>query len=233
MKKHIAIDGPAGSGKSTVARIVAKRLSYLYLDTGSLYRAVTLYFIELGIAKEDIEKRILEFLKGVRIAVRGGERMHVFVNGRDVTEDIRKPQVDALVSYVARIPEVRAFLRDLQRRIALSHPSVVEGRDIGTVILPEADLKIFLTASPEIRAQRRWKEMKLKGNNVDYKVVLKNVLERDTIDSQREHAPLRKAEDAVLIDSSFLTIEEVVRKIHALAVEGDCAGEYRPLGGLL
>ena len=159
--------------------------------------------------------------------------MRVFVNDRDVTEDIRKPQVDALVSYVARIPEVRAFLRNLQRRIALSRPSVVEGRDIGTVILPEADLKIFLTASPEIRAQRRWKELRLKGNNVDYKVVLKNVLERDAIDSQREHAPLRKAEDAVLIDSSFLTIEEVVRKIHALVVEGDCAGERCPFGGLL
>lgn len=233
MKKHIAIDGPAGSGKSTVARIVAERLGYLYLDTGSLYRAVTLYFVELGVTKEDIGKKVSEFLKDVRITIGGKEKMRVFVNDRDVTEDIRKPQVDALVSYVARMPEVRAFLRNLQRRIALSRPSVVEGRDIGTVILPEADLKIFLTASPEIRAQRRWKELKLKGNNVDYKVVLKNVLERDAIDSQREHAPLRKAEDAVLIDSSFLTIEEVVGKIHALVVEGDCAGECCPFGGLL
>ncbi len=142
------------------------------------------------------------------------------MNGEDVTQAIRSPQVDRLVSRVAEIKIVRDFLRDTQRKIALSRPSVVEGRDIGTVILPEADLKIFLTANPETRAYRRWLELYEKGNWVDYKLVLKNILERDTIDSSRECAPLRRADDAIVIDSSFLTIEEVVNKIYALAVDG-------------
>ena len=215
MKKHIAIDGPAGAGKSTVAQKLAQSLKYLYLDTGALYRAITLYFWENNIPLEDC-KILTSVLSRIKLEVSWEEKFRIFLNGREVTEDIRQPEVDALVSPVAKIKEVRNYLCVVQREIALSRPSVTEGRDIGTVILPDADLKIFLTARPEIRAYRRWKERKDKGNNVDYKVVLKNVLERDFIDSTRDDAPLKKAEDAIEVDTSFLSVDEVVEKLYKL-----------------
>ncbi|HOA98415.1 MAG TPA: (d)CMP kinase [Candidatus Atribacteria bacterium] len=215
MKKYIAIDGPAGAGKSTVAQKLAQSLKYLYLDTGALYRAITLYFWENNIPLEDC-KILTSVLSRIKLEVSWEEKFRIFLNGREVTEDIRQPEVDALVSPVAKIKEVRNYLCVVQREIALSRPSVTEGRDIGTVILPDADLKIFLTARPEIRAYRRWKERKDKGNNVDYKVVLKNVLERDFIDSTRDDAPLKKAEDAIEVDTSFLSVDEVVEKLYKL-----------------
>ena len=215
MKEHIAIDGPAGAGKSTVAQRLARRLNYLYLDTGALYRAITLYLWENHIPFENFQD-LSSILTAITIEVSWEERFRIFLNSREVTEDIRQPEVDALVSPVAKIKEIRNYLRDVQRRIALSRPSVTEGRDIGTVILPDADLKIFLIARPEIRAYRRFRERKDKGNNIDYKVVLRNVLERDFIDSTRDDAPLQKAKDAIEIDTSFLSIDEVVEKLYQL-----------------
>jgi len=215
MKEHIAIDGPAGAGKSTVAQRLAQTLNYLYLDTGAFYRAITLYFWENHISFEKFQD-LSSILDTVKIEISWERKFRIFLNSREVTEDIRQPEIDALVSPVAKIKEVRSYLRDVQRRIALSRPSVTEGRDIGTVILPDADLKIFLTARPEIRAYRRFKERKDKGNNIDYKVVLKNVLERDFIDSTRDDAPLQKAKDAIEIDTSFLSIDEVVEKLYQL-----------------
>mgnify|MGYP001201088995 CR=1 FL=1 len=215
MKEHIAIDGPAGAGKSTVAQRLARRLNYLYLDTGALYRAITLYLWENHIPFENFQD-LSSILAAITIEVSWEEKFRIFLNSREVTEDIRQPEVDALVSPVAKIKEIRNYLRDVQRRIALSLPSVTEGRDIGTVILPDADLKIFLIARPEIRAYRRFRERKDKGNNIDYKVVLRNVLERDFIDSTRDDAPLQKAKDAIEIDTSFLSIDEVVEKLYQL-----------------
>lgn len=226
MKQHIAIDGPAGAGKSTVARGVAKKLGYLYLDTGALYRALTLHFLRKGLDPGIVN--LENVLSEVNISLESsGDGTKVVLNGEDVTVLIRSPEVDRMVSRVAESKGVRDFLRSIQRTLALSKPSVVEGRDIGTVILPEADLKIFLTAKPEVRAYRRWLELRTRGNTVDYKRVLKNILERDMIDSNRQHAPLKKADDAVLIDTSFLTIEEVIHKIYTLAMgEGNgCRGD--------
>ncbi|MGC8778046.1 MAG: (d)CMP kinase [Candidatus Caldatribacteriaceae bacterium] len=217
VKQHIAIDGPAGAGKSTVARGLAKKLGYLYLDTGALYRAVTLHLLR---EKIDLNaSNLQDMLLPVRISLKTNYHgTRVILNDQDVTDFIRSPEVDQTVSKVAESKVVRDFLREIQRKIALSGPSVVEGRDIGTVILPEADLKIFLTARPEVRAYRRWLELRERGNTIDYKLVLKNVLERDSIDSSRQHAPLKKAEDAILVDTSFLTIEEVIHKIYTLVM---------------
>jgi cytidylate kinase len=213
MKKTIAIDGPAGAGKSTVASELAARLGYLYVDTGAMYRAVTLFLILRGV---DIQNRKLvqKLLDEVEIELT--EEGRVFLNGKEVTREIRTPLVDQMVSPVAALKEVRRFLKTKQRNLALSRPSVTEGRDIGTVILPDADLKIFLTASPEIRARRRWLQLKERGQKIDYKLVLRNILERDYIDSNRSEAPLKVPEGALLIDSSFLSKEQVVDLIYNL-----------------
>jgi cytidylate kinase len=213
MKKTIAIDGPAGAGKSTVASELAARLGYLYVDTGAMYRAVTLFLILRGVDIQN-QKLVQKLLDEVEIELT--EEGRVFLNGKEVTREIRTPLVDQMVSPVAALKEVRRFLKTKQRNLALSRPSVTEGRDIGTVILPDADLKIFLTASPEIRARRRWLQLKERGQKIDYKLVLRNILERDYIDSNRSEAPLKVPEGALLIDSSFLSKEQVVDLIYNL-----------------
>lgn len=213
MKRTIAIDGPAGAGKSTVASELAAKLGYLYVDTGAMYRAVTLFLIARKIDVQN-EKLVQELLDEVEIELTEGGR--VFLNGKEVTQEIRTPLVDQMVSPVAALKEVRQFLKVKQRNLALSRPSITEGRDIGTVILPDADLKIFLTASPEIRARRRWLQLKERGQEMDYKLVLRNILERDYIDSNRSEAPLRMPEGALLVDSSFMSKEQVVDLLYKL-----------------
>lgn len=213
MKRTIAIDGPAGAGKSTVASELAAKLGYLYVDTGAMYRAVTLFLIARKIDVQN-EKLVQELLDEVEIELT--EEGRVFLNGKEVTQEIRTPLVDQMVSPVAALKEVRQFLKVKQRNLALSRPSITEGRDIGTVILPDADLKIFLTASPEIRARRRWLQLKERGQEMDYKLVLRNILERDYIDSNRSEAPLRMPEGALLVDSSFMSKEQVVDLLYKL-----------------
>ncbi|HHT11365.1 MAG TPA: (d)CMP kinase [Candidatus Atribacteria bacterium] len=221
MKRLIAIDGPAGAGKSTVARLLAKKLSYLYIDTGAMYRAITYFLIKQGINYEDpkalsqaLNKMDLHFqvIDGISV---------IFLNGKRCDEEIRQTDVNQHVSPVAKIVAVRHFLKKKQRDLAQSTFSVTEGRDIGTVVLPDADLKIFLMARPEIRAQRRWKELKEKGIDISYEKVLENVIQRDTIDSTRSEAPLRPADDAMMVDTSDMSIEEVVNFLYQKAVENE------------
>ncbi|ABB14507.1 (d)CMP kinase [Carboxydothermus hydrogenoformans] len=210
---RIAIDGPAGAGKSTVARILAKKLSFTYLDTGAMYRAVTVLFLENNLSLEDENgiKRLLE-KTDIKI-IPGDEGQKILLNERDVTELIRTPQVSELVAKVSALPEVRKYLTELQRKIIAKGNVVADGRDIGTVVMPEAEVKIFLTASAEERARRRHRELLAKGYEVSYEEVFREVLKRDELDTTREISPLRKAEDAILVDTTGLKIEEVVAKL--------------------
>ncbi len=214
-KFHIAIDGPAGSGKTTVAKLVAERLGFGYLDTGAMYRAVALFLHEKGI-KENEDGKIDEVLKKVSFDYKDGR---LYLNGKIVGDEIRSAEAAVLASKYAANPVVRKHLSRLQREIADDRKMVVEGRDIGTVVLPEADLKVFLTASVEERARRRWKELKEKGDNVSYDEVLKQVKERDERDSKRKVAPLKPAENAVVIDTTGISPDEVANKIVKIAVE--------------
>lgn len=208
----VAIDGPAGSGKSTIAKIIAKRYGFTYLDTGAMYRMVALHIVEEGIDPADSEG-VIGTLDDIVLDIQGDR---FFLNGRDVSENIRTPEVTASVSPVSAIKEVREKLVDLQRKIGLGKKVILDGRDIGTVVFPKADLKIFLVASPEERAKRRLKEFESKGIETNYDEVLKAILERDHIDSTRKESPLKRAEDAVEIDTSTLSIDEVVEKISDL-----------------
>ncbi|MBR4642290.1 MAG: (d)CMP kinase [Selenomonadaceae bacterium] len=219
MKKIIAVDGPAGAGKSTVSKIVAARLGYTYIDTGAMYRAVALKCNEeLGIGNwERNEDLMAEVLRNVDIKL--DESGKVFLDGREVTKEIRTPEVSRGASDVAKSGIVRKRLTELQRDMARLGKVIMDGRDIGTQVLPNADLKIFLTASVEERARRRFDELKAKGLTVDLAQIEKEISLRDKQDSEREIAPLAQAEDAVLLDSTSLTIEEVVEKILQLAKE--------------
>ncbi len=214
--KAVAIDGPSGAGKSTIARAIAKELGYIYVDTGALYRAIGLYALTCGADTRDAEQ-VVPLLKRIEVALRfvKGEQ-RVILNGEDVSQRIRENAVSMAASNVSAIPEVRAFLFDLQRSIAAANNVIMDGRDIGTVVLPGADVKVFLTATPEDRAKRRCEELALKGELIDYRTVLNEIKERDYNDSHREVAPLKKADDAVTVDTTGYMLEQSVAELTAL-----------------
>lgn len=214
--KHyaVAIDGPSGAGKSTLARSVSEELGFVYVDTGAIYRTIGYHIWQKGLKPTDREA-VMVLLPELDVSMsydeNGLQRMQL--NGEDVTEQIRLPEVSLYASHVAAMPEVRAFLLQMQQDIAEQHSVVMDGRDIGTVVLPDADVKIFLTASAEERAKRRYRELKQRGTPLDYGVLLVEIEERDYIDSHRSVAPLRPAEDAVTLDTSELTFEESRQKL--------------------
>ncbi len=214
---RIAIDGPAASGKSTIGKLLADRLGYLYFDTGVMYRAVTLASLGRGIpiADEAAVTRLAEALRidVMRPTVPDGRQYTVLVDGVDVTWEIRRPEVDANVSPVSAYPGVRAALTAQQRRIGAAGQVVMVGRDIGTVVMPDADLKVYLDATVEERARRRYSEIVARGEAADYDAVLAAMRRRDRIDSTRTAAPLRAAADAVVLDTTCLSIEQVVQRI--------------------
>ena len=216
----IAIDGPAASGKSTIGELLARRLGYLLLDTGAMYRAVTWIALEQGIdiADEDAVTALAEsiVINITRPTVDDGRQYTVCANGQDVTWQIRRPEVDANVSPVSAYPGVRRALTDQQRRIGRRGCIVMMGRDIGTVVLPDADLKLYLAATAEERARRRHREILERGEEADYEEVLSAMRRRDKIDSGRKAAPLRPADDAIIIDTTGLSIAEVLAKVEEL-----------------
>ena len=218
----IAIDGPAASGKSTAEKGVATALDFLYLDTGAMYRAITLYMIEKGLdtRSEEDAKSILD-----EVTMREDKNGHIFLNERDVTERVREEDVTKLVSYACAHKAVRERLVALQREMAKGESVVMDGRDIGTVVLPDATLKVYQVASVESRAKRRYLEELSKGKEASLDEIQKDIERRDYIDSHREHSPLRKAEDAILLDTSDLTIQEEIDAILSLFREK--AGELK------
>lgn len=214
---NIAIDGPAGAGKSTVARAVSKELGFIYIDTGALYRSIGVAALRKGYATDNAQQ-VISVLPEVSLSLKfvDGEQ-RVMLNGEDISRDIRLPEASMAASNVSAIPEVRSFLLDMQKKFARENNCLMDGRDIGTVILPDAQLKIFLTASPEVRADRRFRELTEKGTPVDYDALLEEIKQRDYNDSHRDVAPLRPADDAVIVDTSDMTFDEVTAKIISLA----------------
>ena len=210
---NVAIDGPAGAGKSTIAKAVAKKLGFIYVDTGALYRTIALNAVRNGVA--DDRDGIVKMLDNtdVKLGFSDDGTQCVYLNGEDVSSLIRTPEISMGASKVSAIPEVRAFLLDLQRDIAKENDVIMDGRDIATVVLPNANVKIFLFASPECRAQRRYKELIEKGENVTFDEVLSDVNQRDYQDSHREIAPLKPTDESVMADTSALTLEESIELI--------------------
>lgn len=217
-KITIAIDGPAGSGKSTTAKILADKLGYIHVDTGAMYRAITHQWLQLGF--DLTEENMMKLLSSIDLDIRhsqGGQK--TYLNGTDVGDDIRRPEVDRNVSEVAAVACVRQFLVEMQRKLGEDGGAVLDGRDIGTVVVPDAELKIFLIASVDSRAVRRKKQHELKGQYLSLDEIRQQIEDRDHFDSTREISPLRKAKDAVEIDTSSITIEEQVATIYDLATQ--------------
>ncbi len=219
MSINIAIDGPAGAGKSTIAKKVAKDLKFIYVDTGAMYRAMAYYFLQKGISPED-EKKISEECQnaGVSISYQDGEQQ-VILNGENVTAYIRKEEVGNMASSTSVYPKVREKLVELQKELAKKNNVIMDGRDIGTCVLPDAQVKIYLTASVKTRAKRRYDELVAKGVSCNIEEIQKDIEERDYRDMHREMSPLKQAEDAVLVDSSELTVAEVVSAIKKVCEE--------------
>ncbi len=220
MNIAIAIDGPAGAGKSTIAKLAAKELSFIYVDTGALYRAIGLCAYRNNIASKDADA-IINMIKDIKVELAFNDKHEqvVLLNGEDVSGLIRTPEISMYASDVSAIPQVRAFLLDLQRNMAKTNNVIMDGRDIGTVVLPDAKIKIFLTASPEVRAKRRYDELTEKGMDVNYDDVLADVITRDYNDSHRETAPLKPADDSILVDTSDLDLMQSVDKLITIMKE--------------
>lgn len=213
MGYNIAIDGPAGAGKSTIAKLIAKELGYVYVDTGAMYRALAIHFLKQGLTPEDTEK-IKEACKGAKVTLQYENGVQqVYLNGENVTGMLREEAVGNMASVSSAIGEVRAQLLELQRELARTKDVVMDGRDIGTNILPNADVKVYLTASVEERARRRYTELQEKGIACNLDEIAHDIEERDTRDMNREIAPLKQAEDATFVDSSNMSIDEVVQAI--------------------
>lgn len=216
MGYNIAIDGPAGAGKSTIAKLVAKELGFIYVDTGAMYRGLAVHFLKKGIVPGEVEKieAACEDAK-VELGYENGVQQ-VYLNGENITSQLREEAVGNVASVSSAVPAVRAKLLDLQRNLAKEKDVVMDGRDIGTNVLPNADVKVYLTASVECRAMRRFKELEEKGEACDFEQIRQDIQERDKRDMTREIAPLKQAEDATLIDSSEMGIDDVVKAIIAL-----------------
>lgn len=216
---NVALDGPSGAGKSTIAKMAAQKLHYVYVDTGALYRSIAYYVISENIDcknKDDVVEVLGKI--DVKLTYDNGSQK-VILNGEDVSDKIRTPEVSMTASSISAIPEVREFLLSLQQNIAKENNIIMDGRDIGTVVLPDAQVKIFLTASPEERAKRRYKELSEKGDNSTYEEVLQDIVQRDYNDTHRDIAPLQKAPDAVEVDSSNLTLEQSVEEVYRIITE--------------
>ena len=213
---NVAIDGPAGAGKSTIAKLCAKEMDLIYVDTGAMYRAVALYLLESGIDVND-RVAVAEKCKGADVDIKYEDGVqNVYLNGTNVTGRLREEAVGNTASVTSAVPEVRAQIFTLQRGLAERGGIIMDGRDIGTVVMPDADVKIYLTASSEVRAKRRVLELEAKGEHPDFEEVKRDIEERDHRDMTREISPLKQADDAILVDTSDMTIEEVVEKICSL-----------------
>ena len=213
---NVAIDGPAGAGKSTIAKLCAKKMDLIYVDTGAMYRAVALYLLESGIDVND-RSAVAEKCKGAGVDIKYEDGVqNVYLNGTNVTGRLREEAVGNTASVTSAVPEVRAQIFALQRGLAERGGVIMDGRDIGTVVMPDADVKIYLTASSEVRAKRRVLELEAKGEHPDFEEVKKDIEDRDHRDMTREISPLKQADDAILVDTSDMTIDEVVEKICSL-----------------
>jgi len=233
MKKKgliIAIDGPSAVGKSTIGKLIAQELGYLYIDTGAIYRAITWKVIQKNIDLNN-EGLVSDLVSKIHISIKKMNLKFknyylIFIDGEDVTEEIRNPKIDQNVSLIAKLPKVRKQLIDMQRNLAKNGCIVMEGRDIGSIILPYADIKLYFSASEEERIKRRYQELNERGHKISYKEVKEQILRRDVIDSNRKYAPLTKTEDAILIDTTNKTIEEVKNEILKIINKYKKNGEY-------